>query len=292
MTTLSSLLTAPINVLWAAIVSAIISALVSYWFKRGENRHKAQVEYEYEQRKKQRELIGSYHGRLLSASNSLMQRQWNLYKHHDQGWLDMNGNYNECGYYFASTLYRFLSVFGLVRQLETAAVLLDARIAEKKDFIFLNYVAVLHWVMTDVALFDGMPYDNTNQTDHFFSDEFRHYGEKILVEGRLLSFEEFKTGPCANGELISVLRFFDGVRPGEERLRWDRLVALHLILMAFVNTFGYARQRSSTRHFADAAAQIRNPKVIENLVEWLARHELGGDREARKIAAAVRAARL
>lgn len=287
-----SLLAAPANVFWAAVVSATISAAVSYWFKRGENRHKAKVEYEYEQRKKQRELTGAFRGGILSAANSLMQRQWNLYRNRDQNWLNVEGGYDRAGYYFPSTVYRFLCLFGLIRQLEAEAILLDVRIAEKTEFVFLNYVAVLHWVMTDVALFDGIEYDKATSKDHFFSDNFRVYAEMCVNEGKLLNFEEFKSGPYASGELLPVLRFFDGLRADELRLRWDRLVALHLILMAFVNTFGYNRQRSSQQQFVDASVQIRNKEILRNLVNWLERHDLGRDREAKKIAKALRQQQL
>jgi hypothetical protein len=35
------------------------------------------------------------------------------------------------------------------------------------------------------------------------------------------------------------LRFFDGLRADEPRLRWDRLVALHLLVIAFRSAIGY-----------------------------------------------------
>src|SRR5687767_2951191 len=82
------------DLLWAAVVSAIVSAAISYWFRRGETRHKAEVDYEYEQRKKLRELIGRYHGRLLNAANSMNYRMWNLYSNEGKGWLDLKGDYS------------------------------------------------------------------------------------------------------------------------------------------------------------------------------------------------------
>jgi len=286
MSDLVNLLTAPTNILWAAAVSAGISAAITYLFKRSETRHKLEVEYEYEQRKRLRELIGRYHGRLLNASTNLNHRLWNLYTHHDKRWLDVNGVYQGAGYYFVSTIYRFLSVFSLIRQLETEAVLLDGRIAEEKDYTFLNYAAALHWVMTDVALFESLSYDSFKQKDHFFSDYFRHYGEVCSKDQKLLTFEEFSTGPYCSHELDPVLKYFDGLRPDEPRLRWDRIIALHMILMAFNNVFGYRRQYSNQEHFDSAAKQLRNKQILANLVEWLRRHDLGGDKEVRKIIAA------
>lgn len=284
MGTLIELLTSKTELLWAAVVSAIVSAGVSYWFKRRETRHTAEVAYEYEQRKKLRELIGRHHGRLLNAANSMNSRLWNLYANHDKGWLDMDGDYaNSKSYYFRSSVYRFLNVCALVRLLEAEAVLLDARISEKKDFMFLNYAAALHWVMTDVALTDGLPYDNFHQTDHFFSDHFREYCDLCVRDGNFVTIDDFSKLLRRGSRLQAVLQYFDGLTRDEARLRWDRLVAFHLLIMAFINSFGYTRQYSTKEEFARAATQIRNPKILENLSAWLPRHDLGRDREAKKI---------
>ncbi len=289
MSILSDLLTSKTELLWAALVSAIVSAAVSYFFKRRETRYTAEVAYEYEQRKKLRELIGRYHGRLLNAANSMNYRHWNMYANHKQGWLKVGGKYSKAAYYFRSSVYRFLNVCALVRQLEAEALLLDARIAQKEDFVFLNYTAALHWVMTDVALTDGLPYDSFHQTDHFFSDQFRQYCDACLYDGSFISLEKFsKLLDSKSIAVDPVLHYFDGINSSEARLRWDRLVAFHLLLMAFINSFGYKRQRSTQEHFVDAAKQIKNLRVLENLVTWLPRHDLGRDPEATKI---IRAAR-
>lgn len=285
----SDFLTADKDVLWAVIVSAVVSAAISYWVKRRETRHTAEVTYEYDQRKRLRELIGRYHGRLLSAANSMNYRMWNLYTNHDKGWLTVRGDYaHSDAYYFQSTVYRFLNVCALVRQLEVEAVLLDARIAEKQDFAFLNYAAALQWVMTDVALTEGLQYDNFDETDHFFSDRFRQACDLCLRDNNFISHEQFSQLLSSVPQLEALLKYFDGLNRIEERLRWDRLVAFHLLLMAFINSFGYKRQRSSDEQFLQVARYIRNSEVLSNLVSWLPRHDLGDDREAKRI---VRAAK-
>ena len=49
-------MTAPTNALWAALVSTIVSAVVSPIAKRSENRHKVKIDYEYEQRRQANEV--------------------------------------------------------------------------------------------------------------------------------------------------------------------------------------------------------------------------------------------
>jgi len=171
----------------------------------------------------------------------------------------------------------------LTRQFENEAIYVDRRIAEKKDFVFLNYIEAIRWVMTDVALFDGVLYDSSHQRDHFFADNFRQYCDGCAAEGRFITYEELQDRVERVRSLDPVLRFFDSLQRSEDRLRWDRLVALHLLLMAFVNSFGYQPQYSSQTHFDSVAGQVRRPQILENLVDWLPRHGLGKDKESRRI---------
>jgi hypothetical protein len=276
------------DVLWAVLVSAIVSAAVSYFFRRREARHKLAVEYEYEQRKKLRDLIGRYHGRVLQACNSLSYRFWNLYENSEVDWLERNKNFPHHGYYLLSFVHRFLAVFSYIRQFENEAIYVDRRIAEKKDFTFLNYLEAIRWVMTDVALFDGLPYDNSHQKDHFFSDNFRQYCDGCVKDGNFITYEELKDLIANVRTLDPVLEFFESLRLSEDRLRWDRLVALHLLLMAFVNSFGYESQYSLQTKFVSVAGRVRQRRILENLLDWLPRHGLGKDKESRRIVRACR----
>jgi hypothetical protein len=285
---MEALLNTDTTLLWAAVVSAIVSAAVSYFFRKRETRHRLQTEYEYEQRKKLRDLIGRYHGRLLQAANSLNYRFWNLYANADGGWLDVGGDVRNGGYYFTSFVHRFLSVAVRIRQFENESIFVDARIAEKKDFTFLSYLAALQWVLTDVSLFTGVDYDTNHQRDHFFSDNFRLYCDTCLTDGEFPSYQAFCERIKTDRSLDPVLRFFADLRRNEDRLRWDRLVAFHLLLMAFINTFGYETQHTSEAKFAQVAQNFRHPRIFDNLVHWLPRHGLGSNREARLITHARR----
>jgi hypothetical protein len=272
---ISSLLKSNTELLGAAIVAAIVSAAVSYFFKKRETRYKLEAEYEYEQRKKLRNLIGEFHGRMLNAANSLNYRLWNIYSNHKERWLDVSGDYSLENHYFHSSVYRFLVVSVLIRQFERKAIYVDGRIAEKNDFLFLRYVAVLHWCMTDVVLLSGLEYDKEHETDHFFSDNFRQYCDScIKLDDSIIGFDELAQRVQNDRTLDPVLSFFDGLSPDEKRYRWDRLVAFHLLLIGFINTFGYKEQETSQKKIQQVAAQIKHPEILGNIVSWLPRHGL------------------
>jgi hypothetical protein len=277
------------------VLSALISAsvafaavpLAQYLFGRLSLRYKLQTEYEYEQRKKLRELIGSYHGRMLEAATSLHHRFENLYTNVSKKWLAVEGDYKHPAqnYYFTTTVYRFLVLCVLARKFEAEAMFIDGRIAEKKDLEFLKYIKAFYWAATDVALFDGLKYDFFRPTDHFFGDQLRMVCDVCWADGSFISLLDFQGLMIGknNGRLLPALAFFDGLCSGEKRLRWDRVVALHLVVMAFVNTFGYEMQRSSMGDFMRAGANCEHPLVLGNLVGGLRKLGLNRSPEAERI---------
>ncbi len=95
----------------------------------------------------------------------------------------------------------------------------------------------------------------------------------------LAVYREAQVEPQDRGLLLRTSR---SPKRSEERLRWDRLVAFHLILVGFINTIGYPEHQTSKSEMQQIASQIRNKIVLDNLVSWLPRHGLK-DKEARRI---------
>jgi hypothetical protein len=284
MADLQTLLFSDTKLLAAAIVSAAVSASISLGSKLFEVRDKLAAEYKHEQRKKLKELTGRYYGRTLRSAVNLNNRLWNLYQNHDKGWLEANGRFDtNCGYYLLSFVHRTLNLFSLIRQFEAEAVYLDARIAHKDDFIFMNYLESLYWAMTDVSLYDGVKYDSTLQKDHFFSDRLRAYCDSCISSTGFISHDALAEKIRSDRSLDGILQFFDGLTKNESRLRWDRIVILHLILMCFINRFGYKTQYSTVNQMQEVATQLNNRQMLSNLQAWLPRLGLENDKETKKL---------
>ena len=86
-----------------------------------------------------------------------------------------------------------------------------------------------------------------------------------------------------------MLCFFDGLRADEDRLRWDRLVAHHLLVSGFLNLAGYDMQHSDDEYLAKVVGQFRQPRIAANLVEAIDKLGLGGEANATRIQRALRA---
>ncbi len=268
-----------------ALVTTLLATPLQVLVKRHILGFRLRSEYDYEQRRKLRELIGLYVGRMLEAAENLNHRFWNLYTNEARGWLDAGGHYEDLDklYYFKTTAYRFLAVCALLRRFESEAIFIDSRIAEKDDLYFVKYLKALRWALTDVALFEGLEYSTFDQTDHIFSDNLRMICDACWTEGKFCSIEEFPTLVRKKPQTEAVLKFLDGINANDPRLRWDRVVVFHLLLMGFLNTFGYDMQVSTDEQFRQVAAKVRNPKILRNLSEWLPKLGLDEQSEAIRI---------
>jgi len=268
------LLGAPTNILWTTAVAGITSAMVSAILRRREIRFNLQAEYTQEQTKLLKATIGKYHGRMLQAMVSFDHRMMNLYRRDDASWLQLHGEWASAGYYFKSFVHRFMLVHALVRQFEQEAIVIDGRIARAEDYAFLSYIDAMRWVASAVALFDGLDYDASAGHDHFYYDNMRVWCDELSESQRLMNMDALWAATTANAALTPVLQFFDGVSRDEKRLRWDRLVAMHIICLGFEWRFGHPSQRPARQTVVDVCQQFRNPVVGENLVTWMAKHGL------------------
>ena len=82
------------------------------------------------------------------------------------------------------------------------------------------------------------------------------------MEEKFLRHEELRSVLLNTSGFDIVFRFFDGLKQHEPPVRWDRLVTVHLLLQAFVNSFGYDMQKSTAEQFLDVASKVNNVQVL------------------------------
>jgi hypothetical protein len=266
-----------------AFFTTVLATPVRYFVDKRALRHQLRAQYEHDQRKQLKELIGRYHGRLVEAADAWHNRMNNLYKYERKGRLDVGGRYAALEYYFETTVYRFLVLSAVARRLEAEAFFFDARIAEEADLGFIKFAKAFRWVMTDLELVEGIPYDAWGAPDHFLTDRLRSICDACCEGGEVFTLEVFGQRAGADPTLVQALEFFDGLSSDEDRLRWDRLVCLHLLTMTFLNVAGYDIQRSSDELLERTAARIRNEQIRANLVEGLRRFGLADQPEAQRL---------
>jgi len=261
-----------------AFLTTLAAAPARLLVDRRLQRSQVELEYEHEQRKALRGKIGSYHGRLLEAAADLNHRLLNLNHNWGEGWLNVGREYrvqSPAQYYLRTTAFRFIRLAGLADRFEREAIVLDARIADGTDQAFVRYPIAFRWVMTDVALFHPLEYDISNSREHFFTDQLRQLCIRAWGTDDELHFDQFEAVIVGEADLDELLFFFDGIEPSQ--LRWDRLICLQLLLMAYITTFGYDFQKSEAAFFDQVVAEIDHLEVARALERWIPKLGLGTD---------------
>jgi hypothetical protein len=297
------------------VISAVVGGLVQYFRDRKLADATLRIQHRHDERKKLRELESRYMGRVLEAALDWDRRMTQIYK---GAYKDLDPPDEERTetkyYYFHSVIFRFLQLTAIARRFEAEAFYIDPKIvATPRDFDLLRYAKAFLWVMIHAEL---SPKDGLPGKDHFRSDAFRPLldlcystpkegegedAKPLLPETRsrdgelifdlrrfwaLLSLDD----PIHKGYVDELLEFFDGVCPDDydgdrQRRRWDRLVALHLLCLAFIDTRGYTwHHRDIDDQAQTAIGMLLYPDNLQDEFDvWLPRLGLGADESMKKV---------
>jgi hypothetical protein len=269
------------------LVTTFVAPIVKFSFDKKLEARKLELVYRSEQVKKLKDQLAGHRGRFLEAADSLNHRLWNYEINESKGWLSLDGKYSgDVPYYALSFAHRLLVTLAVGRRLEREALYVDARVAAEADFAFLKSLKLGRQVWTSATLFDGLAYESADATDHFFGDRLTSMAEELDLTETVMSMREFETAVKANEHpFIDLFRFFDGLCAQEDRLRHDRVLCAHLVLITTLNRFGYDFQKTDTHRFETIISGVRNPTVLQNLKTLVTRVKLEDDKEFSRLLA-------
>lgn len=298
-----------LNLIASGAVGAATAAAVNFAKELRFADAALRLQHRHEERKKLHELQSRYKGRLLEAALDWDRRMSQIYEG-SYRWLDPpdEERLDRREYYYHSVIFRFLQLSAIARRFEAEAFYIDAGIAQRSDFDLVRYAKAFLWasIYAELTPDDAMP-----GADHFRSDAFRPLldlaystpttedGTAILPETRSRDDELiFDLARCTEmlrrsedidrkDEIDELLAFFDGVRPDDydgarkrHRRRWDRLVTLHLFVLAFIDACGYVWQRHENETQTKLAVEmlLYPDTIAKELDAWLPR--LGLDNQS------------
>ncbi len=252
--------------------------------------NKLDQEHENDQKKKIKEVISKYKVRLIDSAESLNHRMWNFNGNHSEQWHLSNNKTIEDQYYLYSFVYRILAFFSWCRLTERNMIFLDSTVANNKDLDFVKFLKLLPQVMCDAALFDGIVYDHSHDTDHFFLNNFQSILDRLHSEDGVLSYDEFKNKIIEGKiDVSNVVDFISGLSPEEERPRWCRLQAMHYTLLMFINTFGYDFQHTDITRIKELKEKHKDNPSLKNLEAMISKIKLHQNSEVSAVLSGLNA---
>jgi hypothetical protein len=263
-----------------SILTFILSLVTKNYLEGKSYTKKLEKDYTYEQRKKVKDAIAAHKGHLLNAASSLNGRLKNLTKVNGEKWLNVDGEYTTDGHlYFKTFVYRVLSFYAWINVLEDELIYMDTFISAKEDIEFLKFLRVFPLPFYDGDLVDGIKNENGDDNlsakeinrDIIYKDIFNSmYLWMITPEKKVISFEEFLSTYESNLDKISPLfSFLDGINPRENRFRWDRIYVLQILLVGFLNKFGYDFHKTDYKYLNELIDRQGKKKTFKNIDEHI-----------------------
>jgi hypothetical protein len=272
----------------AGLLAGFVGPLVKHILDRRAMRRNLEDQYIHDEQKKLRQLIGEHHGRILYEADRLTSRLWNLQSNQSKGWLDLEGDYTSPRerYYFTSMVEMFLALFVRIRKFQHEVLYIDARKGTARDVLFYSFSNALKSSVTDVGLFRGLEYDDYHARDHFFSGQLDvacDYCFSNEEPWSLKDFERAMQDKTPDEALQPVLSFFDGLKRDEERYRWDRIVALHILLVLFLEEFGYPTQKIQRGTINELLEKFDNVSVAQETKRLVVQFQLEQSKTVRQV---------
>ncbi|KGO92539.1 hypothetical protein [Flavobacterium subsaxonicum] len=233
-------------------------------------RSKLNTEHKFDQRKKIKEVLAKHKVHLLSACEDFNYRMWNFANNHNNNWLKVNGNYLDRNtYYFQSFIYRLLAVLAWSKKIQKDMIYLDTTIASKEDLDFIKILNIFPCMFCDLTFLEGLQ-ANTNNTDHFYKNEFDHYAYYLITDDGIKSFSTYLDELSTSGSKLNHLfLFFDGMSPLESRKRWDRCHLFQITVIAFLNNYGYDFQKTDPEKFKEILNLPKRSSYLPNYFKLL-----------------------
>ena len=232
-----------ISIITAAI-TALLTTLIKSYVDRLNYKNKLQKDLEFEQQRAVKNTISKYKGHLIDSIGTLHNRL--KYLARKEGYAKLNiGNIDKDDQILKSTIYRFLSSFAWMHLIKKEIIHFDPTKAHEEDLVMMKFLRILPLPFQDKDLESNMS-RTFNKKSLIPSNTFEEMYKWMIEEKEIVGYSLFLQEYDENLHLFEPLQeYLINLKPENETTRWDRLFTFHLIIMSFLNRFGYDFQHNS-----------------------------------------------
>lgn len=266
-----------------AAVTAILTTIIKSYVDDWNYQKKLQKDLDFEQQSKVKTTISKYKGQLINALDSLHNRLKFLARPEGQEMLN-SGTAEEKYDIRMSTLYRFLSSFAWIQKINDELIHFDPTKAHEDDLIMMKFFRVFPHVFQDKEMEEGMT-NAGNPDSLILRNTFEETYKCMLNDKGVDSYTEFlKNYPKNKSQIEAVEKYFTDFKPSEESTRWERVYTFHLLIMGFLNKFGYDFQQTEEKKIKEYIERQGQYGMFKNMDEHLiSRYKLNELNEVRSI---------
>lgn len=273
----------------AAIVS-IIMWLLSFFFEPIKSKVTRyfilKTEHKYSEKRKIKEILSEHKMTLLLSAEELNYRIWNLYTNYKEEWHNSSGDYYTgiSGYYTSSFLYRISVFYAWIYKTENEMKFIDTTYADKKDLEFLKYLRMFQKILcrADTIIKFDKEYNPSVQKDHIFFNQLSSQCKNLININNFTDDVVFMD--WLSGYHNVFFSFLDNINPDEDRYRWDILHLLHILLISFLNSYGYDYQKTNNKQLQKLLSQpYSKQRLINCFVEFIKEFKMDTQKELRNL---------
>lgn len=260
------------------LIVLILGWLFRVIYEQFSFKFKLKNEYEFIQTKKIKENISEIKTPLIRAAEELNYRFWNLNKNIHKNWLNVKKEdwTAKEKYYIRSSAYRFIVFYYWIIKSEEVVYKLDTTLADKKDKNYMKFIKCIKHTISDREILSELGYKISDTSNHFYKDVIPEITNYCLNEdGTVINYEEFSTKMKTDfSQIEKVLSFFSEIKNSFNNYNRNTIVCLHLIIIIFLNKFGFDYQHTSNKKLKKLCKSYKEFKVGHSYINFLKRNKL------------------
>ncbi len=275
-------------ILWIPWWTAILSVAGNKLLDKSFFVFTLNTQYKHEQRAKLKDFLGKTKTGLLNSAEDMQYRLWNFREKISENWHCQTEKTwkDPTKYYIQSFVYRFLEFFYFARKVRSDIFFVDSTVATRQDYTYLKYIKALQLLFCDADLLntEQHPYTGKKPKHHFYKDVFYNFPAFIVKDGNILNFDSFKEKIQGNTEKIEPIRNYIALCENKnDNLNYCTMQLFHLLLLAFLNTYGFDYQRTDKEKLIQIVKSYKGNMLFTNFKRFLEKHKLSREKAILKI---------
>lgn len=251
-----------------AAITALLTTLIKSYIDRLNYKNKLQKDLEFEQQRAVKTTISNYKGHLIDTIGTLHNRLKFLAR--KEGYAKLSkGKVEKDDQILKSTIYRFLSSFAWMHLIKKEIIHFDPTKAHEEDLVMMKFLRILPLPFQDEDLESNMS-RTFNKKSLIQSNIFEEMYKWMIKEKQIISYSIFLQEFDDNLHLFESLQeYLINLKPETESTRWDRLFTFHLLIMCFLNRFGYDFQHNSEANMKKYIMRQGQYEMFKNIDKHL-----------------------